>query len=159
MHEIIEFVQIDAFMQNIRKNLPAGSKIAFTNGCFDILHSGHVYYLEQAASKGNFLVIGLNSDDSVRRLKGANRPYVSQDDRAYILSRLEMVDAVCIFDQDTPLELIEKIKPDFLIKGGDYQLNEIVGRDLVESYGGQVLTIPFSEGRSTTNIIKRIKES
>ncbi len=159
MHDIIEFEQVDAFIRELRKSLPQNAKIAFTNGCFDILHVGHVRYLEQAASKADCLIVGLNSDDSVRRLKGDKRPYVSQEDRAYILSRLEMVDAVCIFEQDTPLELIEKIKPDFLIKGGDYQLDEIVGRDFVESYGGQVLTIPLIEGRSTTNIIKRIKES
>ncbi len=158
MHEIIGFRHIADFVEDLRRNFPE-RKIAFTNGCFDILHKGHVAYLEQAAAMADFLVVGLNSDDSVRRLKGAGRPYVPQDDRAFILSRLEMVDVVCIFEQDTPLELIKKVRPDFLIKGGDYRLHEIVGRDFVEAHGGKVLTIPLIEGRSTTNIIRRIKES
>ncbi|RLD15798.1 D-glycero-beta-D-manno-heptose 1-phosphate adenylyltransferase [candidate division KSB1 bacterium] len=158
MHEIIAFNEVEQFIGNLRRT--AGDvKIAFTNGCFDILHKGHVAYLEQAAETADYLVVGLNSDDSVRRLKGMDRPYVPQEDRAYILSRLEMVDIVCIFEQDTPLELIKRVKPDLLIKGGDYQLDEIVGREFVEGHGGKVLTIPLIQGRSTTNIIKKIKES
>ncbi len=158
MHAIIDFNHIEAFIDKLRRDFP-GRKISFTNGCFDILHRGHVAYLEQAAAVADFLVVGLNSDHSVRRLKGEKRPYISQEDRAFILSRLEMVDVVCIFEQDTPLELIKRVKPDFLIKGADYQLHEIVGKNVVESYGGKVLTVPLIKGRSTTNIISRIKES
>ncbi len=158
MHEIIDFTQIGNFIALLRRANKTIT-IAFTNGCFDILHKGHVAYLEKAAAQADILVVGLNSDDSVRRLKGEDRPYVPQEDRAYILSRLEMVDVVCIFEQDTPLELIMRVKPDILIKGGDYRLDEIVGREYVESRGGKVLTIPLIQGRSTTNIIKRIKET
>ncbi len=143
-------------MERLRRNYP-GCRIAFTNGCFDILHRGHVAYLEQAAQLADFLVVGLNSDDSVRRLKGDDRPYIPQEDRAFILSRLEMVDVVCIFEQDTPLELIQRVKPDFLVKGGDYNLDNIVGRQFVENNGGKVLTITLIKGRSTTNIIKKIE--
>ncbi len=158
MHEIILFNEIENFIQKLRAEYP-GSTVAFTNGCFDILHKGHVAYLEKAAALADFLVVGLNSDDSVRRLKGENRPYVTQEDRAFILSRLEMVDFVCIFNQNTPLQLISKVKPDILIKGDDYSLSEIVGREFVEKNGGKVFTIPLIEGRSTTNIIKRIKQT
>jgi len=134
-----------------------GKKIAFTNGCFDILHRGHVEYLEQAKNHADILVLGLNTDNSVRRLKGSSRPYLKEQDRAYIVSRLEAVDVVCLFDEDTPLELLKKVRPDYLIKGGDYRLDQIVGRELVESQGGQVLTIPFIEGKSSTSIIDQIK--
>lgn len=134
-----------------------GKKIAFTNGCFDILHRGHVEYLEQAKNFADILVLGLNTDNSVQRLKGLARPYIKEQDRAYIVSRLEAVDVVCLFDEDTPLELLKKVRPDYLIKGGDYRLDQIVGRELVESQGGQVLTIPFIEGKSSTSIIDRIK--
>jgi len=132
-------------------------RIAFTNGCFDIVHRGHIEYLEKAKQYADILVVGLNSDDSVRRLKGNARPYIDQDDRAFILSRLECVDVVCIFEEDTPENLIKKVRPDYLIKGGDYSLEEIVGRADVEKYGGKVLTIPFINGKSTSNIIKLIK--
>ena len=134
-----------------------GLKIAFTNGCFDILHRGHIEYLEKARSFADILVLGLNSDNSVRRLKGTPRPYMNEEDRAFILSRLECVDVVCIFEEDTPENLIKIVEPDFLIKGGDYSLDQIVGRTEVEKNGGKVLTIPFVKGKSTTNIIKLIK--
>ena len=134
-----------------------GKSIAFTNGCFDILHRGHVEYLESAKKKADILVLGLNSDASVLRLKGANRPYIPENDRAFILSRLEAVDIVCLFDEDTPLNLIKILHPDFLIKGGDYKIEQIVGREVVESYGGKVLTIPFISGKSSTNLIEQIQ--
>ena len=149
--------KIDKIVEIIAEIRKQSKKIAFTNGCFDILHRGHVEYLEKAKTYADFLVLGLNSDSSVRRLKGAERPYVSENDRAYILSRLEAVDIVCLFDEDTPLELLKRVKPDFLIKGGDYKLDQIVGRELVESQGGQVLTIPFIEGKSSTSIIDQIR--
>ncbi|HHJ52279.1 MAG TPA: D-glycero-beta-D-manno-heptose 1-phosphate adenylyltransferase [Caldithrix abyssi] len=155
MSQIVAYQQVPEFMRRLRTN--KGIKIAFTNGCFDLLHRGHVEYLEQARAVADFLFVGLNSDASVRRLKGRGRPLMSADDRAYILSRLRAVDAVCIFEQDTPLELIQMVRPDFLIKGGDYRVEDIVGRDFVESYGGQVHTIPLIPGRSTTGIIEKIK--
>lgn len=134
-----------------------GLKIVFTNGCFDIIHSGHVRYLYQAKSLGDILLVGLNSDDSVKRLKGKSRPINMQNDRAIVLSALEMVDYVCIFEEDTPLELIKVVKPDILVKGGDYKREEIVGANFVESYGGKVEIIPFIEGKSTTNIIDKMR--
>jgi rfaE bifunctional protein nucleotidyltransferase chain/domain len=133
-------------------------RIVFTNGCFDILHPGHVYYLNQARSLGDVLVVGLNSDDSVKRLnKGAERPIHPQDKRADVLAALLCVDYISIFDEDTPLELIQKIKPDVLVKGGDYTIDKIVGADFVQSYGGSVAIIPLLEGYSTTDIVNKLK--
>jgi rfaE bifunctional protein nucleotidyltransferase chain/domain len=133
--------------------------IVFTNGCFDIIHRGHVEYLAKAKNMGDILVLGLNSDQSVRILKGEGRPYVSANDRAYILSQLIPVDAVSIFDEETPLKLIELVKPDVLVKGGDYSLDTIVGKDEVEQIGGTVVAIPLVEGRSTTGLIDKIRKS
>jgi len=133
-------------------------RIVFTNGCFDILHAGHVDYLEKARSLGDILVVGLNSDDSVRRIKGARRPVIPQEMRARVLSSLRCVDYVVVFEEDTPLRLIEAIRPDVLVKGGDWEPERIVGRDFVNSYGGEVVTIPFTYSVSTTLIIKRIVE-
>lgn len=130
-------------------------KIVFTNGCFDLLHLGHVSYLEAAARLGDVLVVGVNSDDSVRRLKGPNRPLQSQEARARILAALEFVEAVVIFEEDTPLRLIEKIAPDVLVKGGDYTPDKVVGADFVRSRGGEVVILPFLEGHSTSALIKR----
>ncbi len=156
MHDIISIENSAAFIRSVRE---AGkSRIVFTNGCFDILHRGHVELLEQARALGDFLLLGLNSDTSVRRLKGEERPLVNEQDRAYILSRLEAVDTVCLFDEDTPLELIRNIKPDILVKGGDYTLETIVGHEIVQAYGGRVMTIPLISGRSTTNILNKIKQ-
>ena len=132
--------------------------VVFTNGCFDILHSGHVKYLRKAASLGEVLVVGLNSDASVKRLKGPKRPVNNQEDRAEILCALGFVDYVVIFEEDTPLELIKVIQPDVLVKGGDYQPENVVGADFVKSRGGELILIPFVEGKSTTNIIKKIEE-
>ena len=131
-------------------------KIVFTNGCFDILHIGHKRYLQQAAALGDILVIGVNSDDSVRRLKGPSRPVNGEQDRAEMLSALGFVDYVVIFDEDTPYELIKKIQPDVLVKGGDYKPEEVVGRDIVEARGGRLELIQLVEGKSTTNIINKI---
>jgi rfaE bifunctional protein nucleotidyltransferase chain/domain len=156
MHSIVRIGNIEFFVNDIRHK-HVNIKIVFTNGIFDILHRGHVTYLEEAKALGNLLILGLNSDNSTRRLKGKNRPFVNQDDRAFILSRLESVDIVSIFDEDTPISLIKRIRPDVLVKGGDYNLDEIVGRDFVESYGGKVCTIPFINDKSTTNLINKIK--
>lgn len=130
-------------------------KIVFTNGCFDLLHLGHVSYLEAAARLGDVLVVGVNSDDSVRRLKGPRRPLQSQEARTRILAALEFVEAVVIFEEDTPLRLIEKIAPDVLVKGGDYTPDKVVGAEFVRSRGGEVVILPFVEGYSTTGLIER----
>lgn len=132
-------------------------KIVFTNGCFDILHIGHIRYLQEAAKLGDILIIGLNSDASVKRLKGLDRPINSEQDRAELLCALEFVDYVVIFDEDTPLELISVVEPDVLVKGGDYYPEDVVGRDIIEKRGGELVLIPFVEGKSTTNIIEKIK--
>ena len=132
-------------------------QIVFTNGCFDILHAGHVTYLEKAKRLGDILIIGLNSDKSVKRLKGESRPVNSEHDRAIVLGALKAVDFVVYFEEDTPLELIKIIKPDFLVKGGDYKIENIVGADIVQDKGGEVVVIPFVEGKSTTNIINKMR--
>jgi D-beta-D-heptose 7-phosphate kinase/D-beta-D-heptose 1-phosphate adenosyltransferase len=134
----------------------AGETVVFTNGCFDILHAGHVTYLEQARALGNRLVIGLNTDASVRRLKGARRPIVPQAARARLLAALQAVDMVVCFDEDTPLALIQTLCPDILVKGGDYTEATIVGADFVKGKGGRVEVIPFLNGFSTSNIIEKI---
>lgn len=134
----------------------AGKKIVFSNGCFDILHAGHVEYLSAAKKLGDVLVIGLNSDASVRRLKGSNRPVCGETDRAAVLSALEVVDSVVLFNEDTPEELIGILLPDILVKGSDWAIDEIAGAPAVLEHGGAVLTLPLLEGRSTTGIIEKI---
>ena len=135
-----------------------GKKIVFTNGCFDIVHSGHVRYLEQARKLGDFLVLGLNSDDSVRRLKGNARPVNTQFDRAEVIGGLRSVDCVVIFGEDTAETLISRIKPDVYVKGGDYDLSSLPEAKIVQSYGGRVEFIELVQGKSTTNIIRRISD-
>jgi D-beta-D-heptose 7-phosphate kinase/D-beta-D-heptose 1-phosphate adenosyltransferase len=135
-----------------------GKRVVFTNGCFDLLHAGHVKYLQKARNLGDLLVLGLNSDASVRRLKGPKRPLIGEDERAHILAALDCIDYVVLFDQDTPLELIGALKPHILAKGGDYTIDGVVGRELVEAYGGRVELVSFVDGKSTTNIIERILE-
>ncbi len=132
--------------------------IAFTNGVFDILHEGHIKILSQAATFADVLIVGVNSDNSVKRLKGNDRPITNEHSRSLILASLIMVDAVIIFDEDTPINLIKKIMPDVLIKGGDYTLQNIVGADEVTSNGGKVEIIPLQQGFSTTNIIEKMKK-
>jgi D-beta-D-heptose 7-phosphate kinase/D-beta-D-heptose 1-phosphate adenosyltransferase len=136
---------------------PRSERVVFTNGCFDILHRGHVTYLTQARALGDRLIVGVNTDASVRRLKGEGRPVVQQDDRAYVLAALACIDAVTMFDEDTPAELIEALLPDVLVKGGDYTPGQVVGREVVESHGGTLVLIPFVTGRSTTDILHRIQ--
>ena len=151
----------------VRTNLPKimarlkseGKRIVFTNGVFDIIHRGHVDYLTKAKSLGDVLVVGMNTDASVRRLKGPQRPVVSQDDRAFVLSALRVVDYVCLFDEDTPYNLIKTVVPDVLVKGSDWALDAIVGKDIVEAAGGMVQTIDYVPDRSTTNIIQKIADS
>lgn len=141
----------------IQREREFGNKIVFTNGCFDILHAGHVECLAQAKSFGDFLVVGLNSDASVRRLKGDNRPIQSENNRAIVLAGLSSVDAVVIFKQDTPQELIELIAPDVLVKGGEWSGQVIAGYDFVRSYGGQVKFVKMRDGLSTTKIEEKIR--
>lgn len=131
-------------------------KIVFTNGCFDILHRGHVEYLTKAAALGSKLVIGLNTDASVKRLKGESRPINDQEARAIILSSLIFTDRIIFFEEDTPLELIRYIQPDILVKGSDYKPEDIVGYDIVKAKGGEVITIDLTEGFSTTSILERV---
>lgn len=128
----------------------------FTNGCFDLLHPGHVLYLEEARALGDLLVVGLNSDSGVRRLKGEKRPILSQDERATVLAGLRSVDCVTVFEEDTPERLIAAVRPDVLVKGGDWPVAAIVGRELVEAAGGEVRAIPFVSGCSTTGIVERV---
>ncbi|MBL4651430.1 MAG: D-glycero-beta-D-manno-heptose 1-phosphate adenylyltransferase [Flavobacteriales bacterium] len=136
-----------------------GETIVFTNGCFDLLHRGHIEYLTQAADLGTRLIIGLNSDQSVKQLeKGELRPIKDEKTRALILAALAFVSAVVIFEEETPLDLISEILPDILVKGGDWNINEIVGTEIVKSSGGQVKTISFVEGYSTTNYVKKIQD-
>jgi rfaE bifunctional protein nucleotidyltransferase chain/domain len=133
-----------------------GRKVVFTNGCFDIIHRGHVEYLTKAKALGDILIVGLNTDASVRRIKGPQRPIVAEDDRAIVLAALQMVDYVCLFDEETPYELIRAIVPDVLVKGSDWTLDAIVGRDIIENAGGSVQTIDLVPLRSTSAIIKKI---
>jgi D-beta-D-heptose 7-phosphate kinase/D-beta-D-heptose 1-phosphate adenosyltransferase len=134
-----------------------GRKVVFTNGVFDLLHVGHVRYLKEARALGDLLVIGVNTDESVRKLKGPTRPIQNENDRAEILAALEAVSFTVLFGEDTPARLIEAVKPDVLVKGGDYKIETIVGAPFVMSYGGEVKVLQFVDGRSTTNIIQRSK--
>jgi rfaE bifunctional protein nucleotidyltransferase chain/domain len=135
-----------------------GKTIVFTNGCFDILHVGHVRYLREAKKLGDVLVLALNSDTSVRAIKGEKRPLVPEDERADIMAALESIDYVILFDDPTPQRLIEYLRPDILVKGGDWAEGAIAGADFVKAAGGRVLTIPLTEGRSTTNIVEKIRQ-
>ena len=147
----------DEVRQTVERWRTEGLRVVFTNGCFDILHYGHIHYLAQARDLGDRLVIGVNSGDSVRRLKGPGRPINDEPTRLHLLAALSMVDAVTVFDQDTPHDLIRLIVPDVLVKGGDWQPEAIVGSDIVLRHGGTVKSLPFVEGYSTTRIEQKIK--
>jgi D-beta-D-heptose 7-phosphate kinase/D-beta-D-heptose 1-phosphate adenosyltransferase len=138
---------------------PRSNTLVFTNGVFDLMHRGHVDYLFAARALGDTLVVGLNTDASVRRLKGKSRPVMAQDDRAFVLAGLACVDAVTLFDDDTPARLIGRLLPDVLVKGGDYRMDQVAGRAEVEGAGGRVVLIPLTEGCSTTDVIERIREA
>jgi D-beta-D-heptose 7-phosphate kinase/D-beta-D-heptose 1-phosphate adenosyltransferase len=155
MGRIISRAELIEVRRELKKN---GRRIVFTNGCFDLLHRGHIEYLAKAKSLGDILIVGLNADDSVRRLKGPNRPITPLEDRAAILAALAVVDYVCIFDEDTPYELIRAVVPDILVKGADWTVDDVVGKDIVEAAGGSVHTIEFLPNRSTTNIIQKIAQ-
>jgi len=156
MNKILERKTLKDKLEELRIK---GKKIAFTNGCFDILHVGHVRYLREAKKTADVLVLALNSDSSVRLLKGEERPLVPEKERAEILAALEFIDFVTIFEELTPLELINYLKPDILIKGGDWPEEKIVGREEIKGWGGRVAIIPEVEGKSTTNIVEKIKDS
>jgi len=154
----LKIKSLPTLLKSLETDRASGRKIVFTNGCFDLLHVGHVKYLQKARQAGDLLVLGLNSDDSIKRLKGENRPLICEDERAHILAALDCIDHVVIFDEDTPYELISAIKPDILAKGEDYAVEDVVGKDVVESYGGRVELVKFEVGKSTTNIVKKILE-
>ena len=154
-HKIISLEEIGSWVRFQRKE---SRKLVFTNGCFDILHSGHVRYLQTAAGFGDILVLGLNSDTSVRKLKGSRRPIMTQTDRAYILSAIEAIDCIVIFYEETPARLIQKVSPDVLVKGGDYLPGDVVGYDTVTENGGCVKIVPYVEGKSTSGIVNSILE-
>ena len=155
MNKILERNALRNELEELRKK---GKKIAFTNGCFDILHVGHVRYLREAKKTADVLVLALNSDSSVRSIKGEKRPLLNENERAEILAALEFVDFITIFEELTPLELICCLKPDILIKGGDWPEEKVVGREEVKKWGGRVAIIPEIEGKSTTNIVEKIKK-
>jgi len=143
-------------VQSLKKG---GKKIAFTNGCFELLHVGHVQYLQAARAEGDILVVGVNSDHSVHQIKGPKRPVVPENERAEVLASLACVDFVSLFDEPDPLEIIRSLLPDVLVKGADWAEDAIVGRDIVEAHGGRVVRIPLTQGASTTSIIEKILDS
>jgi rfaE bifunctional protein nucleotidyltransferase chain/domain len=153
MGKLVDRVEL---VDELRLAREDGLKVVFTNGCFDILHMGHVQYLSDAKTLGDLLVVGLNGDASVRKLKGEGRPVVPEEDRAGVLCALSSVDYVCVFDEDTPDALIRQVSPDVLVKGGDYRPDEIVGADFVKQEGGEVIVVPVLEGRSTQSLIDTI---
>jgi len=153
-----KIASLDAALIQIKAWQTAGNRIVFTNGCYDLLHPGHIHLLNQSRMLGDRLVVGLNTDASVRRLKGDSRPILTERDRAAILGALSSVDMVVLFDEDTPLQLIAALQPDILVKGNDYRLDQVVGRNVVEAYGGQVCLVPLLQGYSTTGIVERMKD-
>mgnify|MGYP000915489952 FL=1 len=153
MNKILDRESLRAKLDGLRAQ---GKKIAFTNGCFDILHVGHVRYLREAKKTADILVLALNSDSSVRSIKGEKRPLVTESERAEVLAALEFIDFVTIFPELTPLELINFLKPDVLIKGGDWPEEKVIGREEVRQWGGRVAIIPEVEGKSTTNVVEKI---
>ena len=152
---IVERENLRDICEKLRKK---GEVIVFTNGCFDIIHLGHVRYLKKAKELGTLLIVAINSDESVRKIKGKGRPINNQMARAEVLDSLKPVDMVTIFPEETPLETIKMVRPHFLVKGGDWRPETTIGREFVEGYGGKVVIIPYEEGYSTTSIIERIKK-
>ncbi len=153
--KIVDQRKLDSILAGWRMK---SDKIIFTNGCFDLLHGGHIHLLSSAKDFGTRLIVGLNSDASVKRLKGDQRPIQNENDRAIIMSSQHLVDAVILFEEDTPLNLIQFIKPDILVKGGDWEISKIVGADFVKSHGGEVKTIPYLEGNSTSLLEEKLKK-
>lgn len=152
-------VSRDAVKELVAEARGGEQTVVFTNGCFDLLHRGHVDLLGKARGMGDVLVVGINTDASVRRLKGSSRPWTPEEDRAEVIAALAAVDLVVLFDEDTPLELIREIGPDVLVKGADYRAEEVVGADHVRASGGRVELVPLTEGRSTTTLVEKLKTS
>lgn len=148
---------LDKLKNQVETWKKSGDKIVFTNGCFDILHRGHIEVLARTADLGDKLIIGLNSDSSIKSLKGENRPIINEESRVILLAAFRFVDAIVLFNEDTPMNLISVILPDVLAKGGDYKISTIVGHELVQNNGGKVILVPFIEGYSSTNIIEKIQ--
>ena len=155
MGKVLTIAELKSFREALREQK---KKVVFTNGVFDIIHRGHVEYLVKSKALGDVLIVGVNTDASVRRIKGDKRPIVSEGDRAFVVANLSPVDYVCLFDEDTPLNLISAIVPDILVKGADWKVDDIVGKEVVEKAGGKVITIDFIPDRSTTSIIDRVLE-
>ena len=156
MGEVVTRPRLGAIRAELKQK---GRRVVFTNGCFDILHRGHVEYLGTAKGLGDVLFVGVNTDESVRRIKGSDRPVVGEDDRAFLVAALKAVDFVCLFEEDTPFELIREVVPDILVKGADWKVGDVVGKEIVERAGGVVRTIPFVSDRSSSAIIRKIRES
>ncbi len=152
-------VNLKELLQARDRSKSEDKTVIFTNGCFDILHRGHVEYLAKAKALGDVLIVGVNSDASARRIKGPDRPVVNEEDRAHVVAALASVDYVCLFGEDTPYELIRALVPDVLVKGADWPLEKVVGKDIVEEAGGTVQTIEFLPNRSTTSILERVRRS
>lgn len=152
-------LSLEEFLEIRKKIKEENKKLVFTNGVFDIIHRGHVDYLNRAKALGDYLVVALNSDLSVKRLKGEERPINKIEDRAFVLANLKAVDFVISFEEDTPFEIISAIIPDVLVKGGDWKIDQIVGRDIVEANGGKVYSLPYVENYSTTNIINKMRNN
>ncbi len=157
--DVAKVVDVSRLREALGAERKAGRSVVFTNGCFDLLHAGHLGLLESAAEQGDVLVVGLNGDESVRRLKGPDRPFVPFNERAELLAGLGVVDWLVGFDDDTPAALIDEVLPDILVKGGDWRLDQIVGRETVESRGGRVVTVPLRSDLSTTSLVDRIRSS
>ena len=153
--KILDIKSLKVILDNLRKS---GKKIVFTNGCFDLVHIGHIRYFEAAREKGDILVVGVNTDESVRNIKGKGRPMLKIGERKKILASFECIDFVTEFSEPTPERIIRELRPDVLVKGEDYALDEIVGRNLVENYGGSVQRIPYVKGYSTSSIINKIRQ-
>jgi rfaE bifunctional protein nucleotidyltransferase chain/domain len=155
LDHFLEPSKLEPVLRNLQNQ---GKKVVFTNGVFDLLHLGHVTYLKKARQQGDFLVVGLNSDESVRRIKGSLKPLLPLSERAEMLLALSCVDYATFFEEDDPYNVVKILRPDVLVKGGDWAIDKIIGGDLVKSWGGKVINIPVVEGRSTTNLIQLIKE-
>lgn len=156
MGTIVSLQELASLRERFRSE---GKKLVFTNGVFDLLHRGHVEYLNKAKALGDVLAVGVNSDESVRHIKGSGRPVVSQEDRAFLVANLTAVDYVCVFDEETPLTVISALIPDVLVKGADWGIERVVGREIVEKAGGKVVSIELTRGRSTSALIERIRTS
>ena len=159
MHTRNKIVAKEQAAKIVKNQKERGGKVVFSNGCFDIVHLGHIDYLEKSRALGDFLVLGLNSDDSVKKIKGASRPIADEKSRSHVMAAFEFIDLVVLFEEDTPFELIKYLKPDILVKGNDYNIDNIVGADIVIENGGKVETIELVKGYSTSSIIDKIKNS